>query len=458
MSEKRPSSNRKSKASGDKNSGKPRRPSAPDKRTGRSRDDASSTDRKPAGSGRTQRTERNSEDSRGRKPFSSTRRGDRSRDEDSNTGRKPFGSRNTPRPERSTGSAGPKRRYTPNPHPDRLKEEGAASSRTPGDSTRSPRPSRGKFDNQSDRPSRGKSRDADHTKGQTRRNSTDVKKEASGFKVTRVKGKERELVWDSDPAPKKAPVSRAKSSSPRDRSKSKAEGYIRLNRYIANAGVCSRREADVLIKAGVVQVNGEVVTEMGVKVGPDDVVHYAGQKLSREKNVYVLLNKPKDYVTTMRDPEGRKSVHQLVKSACKERIVPVGRLDRLTTGLLLFTNDGDLAKKLSHPKHGVSKLYHLELDKKVSGKDIQNLLSGVILEDGEVKADKVSYVGDNQRELGMEIHMGKNRVVRRMMEELGYKVLKLDRVMFAGLTKKNLPKGKFRHLTETEVGQLKSRG
>ncbi len=458
MSEKRPSSNKKGKASGGKDSGKPRRPSAPDKRTGRSRDGESSSGRKPFGSGRTQRPEGGSDDSRGRKPFAPNKRGERSRDEDTNTGRKPYGSRNSPRPERRSEGAGPRKRYTPNPHPDRLKEEAAASSRSPGDSTRTPRPSRGKFENQSDRPSRGKSRDDDHTKGQTRRNSTDVKKEASGFKVTRVKGKERELVWDSDtPEIKKKPAARSKDTG-RDRSKSKAEGYIRLNRYISNAGVCSRREADVLIKAGVVKVNGEVVTEMGVKVGPDDVVHYAEQKLSREKTVYVLLNKPKDYVTTMRDPEGRKSVHQLVKSACKERIVPVGRLDRLTTGLLLFTNDGDLAKKLSHPKHGVSKLYHLELDKKVSGKDVENLLSGVILEDGEVKADKVSYVGDNQRELGMEIHMGKNRVVRRMLEELGYKVLKLDRVMYAGLTKKNLPKGKFRHLTEAEVRNLKTRG
>lgn len=342
--------------------------------------------------------------------------------------------------------------------PERKKPaEGKGSGHFTTSPTRRQRPSRGSHENKFDEPNRGKSREHDHSKGSTRRNSTDISKQSTGFKVTRVKGKERELVWDADKTEGKKPRPAFRGKVTTKGLKSKPSGYLRLNRYIANSGVCSRREADVLIKAGVIKVNGEVVTEMGVQVGPNDVVHYGEQKLSREKTVYVLLNKPKDYVTTTRDPEGRKTVMQLVRSACKERIVPVGRLDRQTTGLLLFTNDGDLAKKLMHPKHGVSKLYHIHLDKKVSGKDIEQLLNGVMLEDGEVKADKVSYVGDNQRELGMEIHMGKNRVVRRMMEKLGYKVLKLDRVMFAGLTKKNLPKGHFRHLTEAEVGQLKSR-
>lgn len=272
------------------------------------------------------------------------------------------------------------------------------------------------------------------------------------FSVSRKKGKEKELVWD-DPRKTRAPKKRNETP----KRTHAAKGLIRLNRYIANAGICSRREADVLIKAGTVKVNGEIVTEMGVKVGPDDVVHYGDQKLSRERLVYVLLNKPKDFVTTTRDPQGRRTVMHLVRSACKERIVPVGRLDRQTTGLLMLTNDGDLAKKLTHPKHGVAKLYHVQVNKKVSRADLNKLLKGIDLEDGFAKADKAAYVGDNERELGLEIHMGKNRIVRRLMEALGYRVVKLDRVMFAGLTKKNLPRGKFRFLTETEVNQLKMR-
>lgn len=327
-----------------------------------------------------------------------------------------------------------------------------------GSGARRARPSRGSYKkDRHDEPNRGKNRENDRSKGQTRRNSLDTKKQASAFKVSRVKGKERELVWDSEKREeKKGGVDKPKKPGARTKRPGTREGYIRLNRYIANAGICSRREADVLIQAGAVTVNGEVVTAMGVKVGPDDVVHCGEQKLSRETMRYVLLNKPKDFVTTMRDTQGRKTVDQLVRTACKEHLVPVGRLDRQTTGLLLMTNDSDLAKRLAHPKHGVSKLYHIQLDKKVSGKHLEELTTGIKLEDGEIKADKVSYVQDNPRELGMEIHMGKNRVVRRMLEHLGYNVLKLDRVMFAGLTKKNLPKGKFRMLTDAEVRQLKS--
>ncbi len=347
----------------------------------------------------------------------------------------------------------------------RTKESGRPGRRKPGEgrsgqdasgSTRRQRTGRGDHENDFIESNRGKPRDHTRAKGSSRRNSTDTNKQSTSFKVTRVKGKERELVWDAGQSDRKSDKPRFGKITKDVRSK--PAGHVRLNRYIANSGVCSRREADVLIKAGAIKVNGEVVTEMGVFVAPNDVVHYGDQKLSRDKIMYVLLNKPKDYVTTTRDPEGRKTVMHLVRSACRERIVPVGRLDRQTTGLLLFTNDGDLGKKLMHPKFGVSKLYHIHLDKKVSGKDLEQLLNGVMLEDGEIKADKVSYVGDNQRELGMEIHMGKNRVVRRMMEALGYKVLKLDRVMFAGLTKKNLPRGHYRYLTEAEVRQLKSHG
>ncbi len=233
---------------------------------------------------------------------------------------------------------------------------------------------------------------------------------------------------------------------------------MRLNRYLAHSGVASRREADDLIKAGVVTVNGKVVTEMGVKVGPGDVVHYGGQKLSAETKRYVLLNKPKDFITTTDDPRDRKTVMALVESACRERLYPVGRLDRHTTGVLLMTNDGDLAKKLTHPSHGAEKIYHATLDKSVAKADLERLVEGIELEDGLAAADEASYVADGTRkEVGIKLHMGKNRIVRRMFEALGYTVVKLDRVVFAGLTKKDLPRGKWRHLTEKEVLFLSKR-
>lgn len=315
-----------------------------------------------------------------------------------------------------------------------------ASSRPDGS-----RSSRG---NRFDESSRGKSRAGDKDKGSTRRNSIPMRDQDTGFKVSRIKGKKKELVWE----PRKTDEQDTGKRKPQPTGFERA---IRLNRFIANAGICSRREADVLIEAGAIRVNGEVVTELGTKVGPDDIVHYGEQKLSREKNVYVLLNKPKDFVTTTRDPEGRRTVMQLVRAACLEKILPVGRLDRQTTGLLLFTNDGDIAKKLTHPKYKVSKLYHIHTDKKVAPAHMEKLTTGLQLEDGPVKADKVSFVGESQRELGMEIHVGKNRIVRRMMEHLGYKVIKLDRVMLAGLTKKNLPRGHWRFLTPEEVNRLK---
>ncbi len=233
---------------------------------------------------------------------------------------------------------------------------------------------------------------------------------------------------------------------------------MRLNRYLAHSGVASRREADDLIKAGVVTVNGKVVTEMGVKVGPNDVVHYGGQKLSTETKRYVLLNKPKDFITTTDDPRDRKTVMALVESACRERLYPVGRLDRHTTGVLLMTNDGDLAKKLTHPSHGAEKIYHATLDKSVAKADLERLVEGIELEDGLAAADEANYVADtNRKEVGIKLHMGKNRIVRRMFEALGYEVVKLDRVVFAGLTKKDLPRGKWRHLTEKEVLFLSKR-
>lgn len=231
---------------------------------------------------------------------------------------------------------------------------------------------------------------------------------------------------------------------------------IRLNKYLANAGVCSRREADEFIQAGVVKVNGEIVTELGTKVFRSDEVVFHDQPVSLEKKVYVLLNKPKDYVTTSDDPQQRKTVMDLVKNACTERIYPVGRLDRNTTGVLLFTNDGDLASKLTHPKFLKKKVYHVFLDKNVTAHDMQQIAEGIELEDGEVHADAVEYAHETDKnQVGIEIHSGKNRIVRRIFEHLGYRVIKLDRVLFAGLTKKNLHRGDWRFLTQQEVEMLR---
>lgn len=236
----------------------------------------------------------------------------------------------------------------------------------------------------------------------------------------------------------------------------KSSEGIRLNKFIAHAGICSRREADMHIKIGSVKVNNKVMTEMGYKVKPTDEVHFDGQRLQAEKPTYVLLNKPKGFITTTRDEKGRKTVMDLVANATKSRIVPVGRLDRPTTGLLLFTNDGDLAKKLTHPSTGVKKLYHVVLDKNVSGQHLQSIKVGIKLDDGSIKADEVSYVqGASKREVGIALHSGRNRIVRRIFEYLGYEVITLDRVLFAGLTKKDLPRGHWRHLSQSEVQQLK---
>ena len=231
---------------------------------------------------------------------------------------------------------------------------------------------------------------------------------------------------------------------------------IRLNKFLANAGVCSRREADEFIQAGVVTVNGEVVKELGSKVLRTDEVKFHDQPVTMEKKVYVLLNKPKDYVTTSDDPQQRKTVMDLVKNACPERIYPVGRLDRNTTGVLLLTNDGDLASKLTHPKFLKKKIYHVYLDHNVTAHDMQQIAEGIMLDDGEIKADAIEYADPvDKKQVGIEIHSGKNRIVRRIFESLGYKVTKLDRVQFAGLTKKNVRRGDWRYLTEEEVDRLR---
>lgn len=252
-------------------------------------------------------------------------------------------------------------------------------------------------------------------------------------------------------------ISGNKKQEPEKSEPKKDTSLVRLNKYIADAGICSRREADKLILAGAVSINGEVVTALGTKVSRTDKVQFGDQTLSREKLRYLLLNKPKGFITSTNDPHHEKTVMNLVSNACKERIYPVGRLDRNTTGLLLFTNDGQLTKKLSHPRYGIKKIYHVMLDKALTKTDMMQIVAGIELEDGIIKVDAIEYVGDgtDKKELGIELHSGKNRIVRRIFEKLGYNVVKLDRVYFAGLTKKNLSRGHWRFLEEKEINMLK---
>jgi len=311
--------------------------------------------------------------------------------------------------------------------------------------------------------------------------SRDFKPREGGYKDFKSKGKSdgfRPSAGSSrDVKPREAregdsrPFRKREESQPRDtefnrpertviapaRKTNEDKGLIRLNRYISNAGICSRRKADELIAAGVVTVNGEAVTELGHKVDPaKDLIRYNGELLKREKKVYVLLNKPKDYITTTDDPQERRTVMQLVDKASRERIYPVGRLDRNTTGLLLMTNDGDLADKLSHPKNGITKIYNVELDKSLSQGDLNKIAFGLELEDGLIKPDNISYVaGGTKKEIGIQIHSGKNRIVRRIFEHLGYSVEKLDRVVYGNLTKKDLPRGRWRYLEDHELIQIK---
>ncbi len=234
------------------------------------------------------------------------------------------------------------------------------------------------------------------------------------------------------------------------------EESIRLNKYISNSGICSRREADTYIQTGLVTVNGKIITELGTKVKPGDDVRINNTRLKPEKNVYILLNKPKDFITTSKDPHAKRTVLDLVQNACRERVFPVGRLDRNTTGVLLITNDGELTKKLTHPGFNKKKIYHVTLDKNLKKSDMERIASGIELEDGFIAADAVSFVDQQDKtQVGIEIHSGRNRVIRRIFEFLGYKVKKLDRVYFAGLTKKGIPRGKWRFLDEKEVNMLK---
>ncbi|RUT73403.1 pseudouridine synthase [Ancylomarina longa] len=248
---------------------------------------------------------------------------------------------------------------------------------------------------------------------------------------------------------KKKQLLHAKMMGPKD-------GILRLNKYISNSGECSRREADKRIEDGRVTVNGQIVTEVGTKVKLDDEVQMDGKLLMPEAKVYLVLNKPKDFVTTLDDPLGRKKVTDLIKNACTERVYPVGRLDRMTTGVLIFTNDGDLTKRLTHPSYNKKKIYHVFLDRPIAQEELDRIAKGLDLEDGLIQSDAISYTDANDKtQVGIEIHSGKNRIVRRIFEHLGYNIEKLDRVFFAGITKKNIPRGKWRFLTEEEVRMLK---
>ncbi|MDM9631431.1 pseudouridine synthase [Robiginitalea aurantiaca] len=342
----------------------------------------------------------------------------------------------TPRSSRSTAS-GPSKR-TP------ARSSGRT---TPSRDSSGSRPARSSGGS-AERSFRRDSSDRDATGQRSSRSSSTSK---SGPYKKRTPGSAKSGSWDASkrPAPRPRPSASAKTSNA-------DSGKIRLNKYIANAGVCSRREADVLIAAGNVTVNGKIISEMGYKVDPTDEVRFDGRLLQREKKEYVLLNKPKNFITTTKDEKGRRTVMELITRASSSRLPPVGRLDRMTTGLLLFTNDGELTKKLTHPKHGVRKIYHVELDSNLKAGDMASIRKGLELEDGLIEVDEVSYIdGVSKREVGIEIHSGRNRIVRRIFEHLGYQVVKLDRVVLAGLTKKDLPRGHWRHLTPQEVINLR---
>ena len=272
----------------------------------------------------------------------------------------------------------------------------------------------------------------------------------------RKKGKSRRGIYDAESPQQKVHSPDYKKVEPVE--KTGNENTIRLNRYIANAGVCSRRDADNLIQSGQISVNGKVITELGYKVHPTDRVEYGKVLLKKEKFIYVLMNKPKDHITTAKDPQKRSTVLDLGNKQINERIYPVGRLDRNTTGLLLLTNDGELTKKLSHPSYNIRKIYEVSLNRPLSEEDLMAVSQGIELEDGPIKVDHIAIVGEDGKTIGIELHSGRNRIVRRIFESLGYKIAGLDRVMYAFLTKKNLPRGKWRFLNEQEVIRLKHLG
>ncbi|MBO8481851.1 MAG: pseudouridine synthase [Muribaculum sp.] len=299
---------------------------------------------------------------------------------------------------------------------------------------------------------RGFSRRRDEDRG-FRRNDG----ERPSFERHEFRGERRKFGFDKEKrfeiTRKKNPRATIKSAQKIYKREEEITGEVRLNKFIANSGICSRREADKYIQAGVITVNGNVVSELGVKVKPTDDIRFNGERLLGEKKIYIVMNKPKDYVTTTSDPHAEKTVMDLLKG-CKQRVFPVGRLDKSTTGVLLFTNDGRLADKLTHPAYNKKKIYQVTLDRKLSKPDFDKILEGIWLPDGEIHADELAYTDDTQKVVGISIHSGRNRIIRRIFESLNYKILKLDRVYFAGLTKKRLTRGEWRYLEEKEVNML----
>ena len=355
----------------------------------------------------------------------------------------------------STRSEHPKRAsFNPNFTDDnRPKRGGEGSFKSSGRPTRDFGAKGGKFEGKGKFDSRGKFESKGEGRGE--RNERTFKGKSEGFKPKGegFKGGRKPMGGKRDGGYKGKPA--AERSYPKY-NPNKVTGEVRLNRFVAQSGLCSRREADDFITAGLVSVNGVIVTELGTKVLPTDVVKFNDERLQGEKNVYLVLNKPKGYVTTLEDDHADKTVMELVKNACKERIYPVGRLDKNSLGLLLFTNDGDITRQLTHPSLRKKKIYEVTLDKALTRADFEQLAEGITLEDGDIYFDEISYIKDDKKSVGVEIHSGRNRIVRRMFEHLGYKVTKLDRVYYAGLTKKNLKRGAWRFLTSDEVARLKA--
>ena len=355
----------------------------------------------------------------------------------------------------STRSERPKRAsFNPNFTDDnRPKRGGEGSFKSSGRPTRDFGAKGGKFEGKGKFEGRGKFESKGEGRGE--RNERTFKGKSEGFKSKSegFKGGRKPMGGKRDGGYKGKPA--AERSYPKY-NPNKVTGEVRLNRFVAQSGLCSRREADDFITAGLVSVNGVIVTELGTKVLPTDVVKFNVERLQGEKNVYLVLNKPKGYVTTLEDDHADKTVMELVKNACKERIYPVGRLDKNSLGLLLFTNDGDITRQLTHPSLRKKKIYEVTLDKALTRADFEQLAEGITLEDGDIYFDEISYIKDDKKSVGVEIHSGRNRIVRRMFEHLGYKVTKLDRVYYAGLTKKNLKRGAWRFLTSDEVARLKA--
>jgi 23S rRNA pseudouridine2605 synthase len=474
---------------------RPRRDEDAGERKPYARRDESSTDRKPFARRDDDRGERKpyarrDESSTDRKPFArrDDDRGERkpyARRDDSSTDRKPFVRRDDDRGERKPYARRDDSSSDRKPFVKRDDDRGERKPYArPDDSSTDSKPFVRRDDDRGERKPYARRDDEKRTgsyrdyKDKGRETETGDREERSSDRPSRPYNatgrsgkkpfeKKRERYADRDHSKEmrgrfdKDRGSKSRSEKPSGTRKKSSftpddNGSIRLNRYISNAGICSRREADELIVAGVISINGEIVTELGTKVNAGDVVKYHDQTLKTEKHVYVLLNKPKDYITTTEDPDERKTVMALVHDACKERIFPVGRLDRNTTGLLLLTNDGELTKRLTHPSGEIKKLYQVELDRNLTQADMLRAAEGVELEDGIASFDEIQYVStDDKTIIGVELHSGKNRIVRRIFEAMDYKVRKLDRTTFAGLTKKDLPRGRWRFLTEMEVNMLK---